>query len=289
MSALLAYGSTYPGPTALPSLLQGNFNADCDGQMGLLYLAGNAISQDSFVSLVPTSAPNCGVNLLGYLEVNACTEISVTSQVSFSGNLFKRGVKRFAKAGEQVPKAGPLGQPLFDDQGIVIRPAQYEPAPAYIKTAQEQLEEAKFNQLTPEEKAKIKRPATPKPGVESNRLVTSEQGSSLQLVATGDCQLALLGDFQGQACEDFTASSTLKISGKAVTVKKPLNIISTGEPNCGLTLEGELEIDACKETTITASASGGKIKIINCYGLSVGEVDLSPKIKVTKDKKKVSI
>jgi hypothetical protein len=259
-----------------------------------IQLLGNISGE---ILTVPTSTPDCGVLISGALYVPpACEKINVSSDVSFAGAAKGRATKKYVKIGSTIPVEGAQGIDLYNESGTLIRPKKTRPAPPppgvdpnirnlFKKyTAEELADLADPKEYTLEQLLERKDAQKPPPGY-SNVQQAVVEGSSLRLVALDDCSLSLQGEIITQACEDFISSGTITISSKKavspVKIQKPITITAEGQPNCGIQIDGDIEIDACKEILLESSTEGGDINIYN-LGVRAGKIALNPTLELTK-------
>ena len=259
-----------------------------------IQLLGNISGE---ILTVPTSTPDCGVLISGALYVPpACEKINVSSDVSFAGAAKGRATKKYVKIGSTIPVEGAQGIDLYNESGTLIRPKKTRPAPPptgvdpnirnlFKKyTAEELADLADPKEYTLEQLLERKDAQKPPPGY-SNVQQAVVEGSSLRLVALDDCSLSLQGEIITQACEDFSSSGTITISSKKavspVKIQKPITITAEGQPNCGIQIDGDIEIDACKEILLESSTEGGDINIYN-LGVRAGKIALNPTLELTK-------
>lgn len=212
-----------------------------------------------------TGTNDCTLKLVGVIDVDACTNFTATSAVTFNNAAAGSSLTITAAS---IPNCG------FDLRGnINIAACETFSATSNINFGNAL--KGSYLTLTPS--------SLPNCGLDisGNLDITAcetfnassavsfrgnavkKSSFSVSPTSAPNCGFTLNGDVIIDACTDFSASGGINFSGKAVK-SSSVTVTAAQQPNCGLVLSGNVEIDAC--ATFTA------ISNLQIYGQAVSTI-----------------
>jgi hypothetical protein len=212
-----------------------------------------------------TGTNDCTLKLVGVIDVDACTNFTATSAVTFNNAAAGSSLTITAAS---IPNCG------FDLRGnINIAACETFSATSNINFGNAL--KGSYLTLTPS--------SLPNCGLDisGNLDITAcetfnassavsfrgnavkKSSFSVSPTSAPNCGFTLNGDVIIDACTDFSASGGINFSGKAVK-SSSVTVTAAQQPNCGLVLSGNVEIDAC--ATFTA------VNNLQIYGQAVSTI-----------------
>jgi len=223
---------------------------------------GNAASTSN-LAVIPASAPHCGFELVGNIDIKVCEDFTSSVNVKLGGALDGSYLRSsvtgapdcgFALEGNLNVKACETLEATADinihGTGVQKNDWSIEAAQApncgFVLTGDVLIDAC---------------PTVSAAGT-INFLGKAVKTQSVAVTADDTkCGFTLSGDVEIDACASFEGYSFLEITGNAVSIPIPVEIVYTSTPDCGFSLYGKLEINACTSASVMVEATSSAITL----------------------------